>query len=131
MSRSNIVLWAKETLEKNENITIVEDQVRAPTLAEDLALACILAIDKKARGIYNASGKDIMSIFEMVQRIAKFWKLDQNLIKPITTSSLNQKATRPPVTGFDLTKSNEELEYFPNSFEDALSILNKQLKEYL
>jgi hypothetical protein len=37
MSRSNIVLWAKGALEKGENINVVNDQFRCPTLAEDLA----------------------------------------------------------------------------------------------
>ena len=33
MSRSNIVLWAKEALEKGNPLTIVNDQYRSPTLA--------------------------------------------------------------------------------------------------
>ncbi len=42
MSRSNIVLWAKEALEKKKPIKVVDDQFRTPTLAEDLAMGCRL-----------------------------------------------------------------------------------------
>ena len=42
MSRSNIVLWAKQALEKGDPLTIVYDQFRSPTLAEDLEIGCWL-----------------------------------------------------------------------------------------
>ena len=64
MSRSNIVLWAKEALEKGEPINVVNDQWRMPTLAEDLAACCLLAVKKNASGVFNVSGKDLMSILE-------------------------------------------------------------------
>ena len=36
MSRSNIVLWVKSMLEQKKEITIVDDQFKMPTYAEDL-----------------------------------------------------------------------------------------------
>ena len=36
MSRSNIVLWVKRSLEQGKTIQVVNDQWRTPTLAEDL-----------------------------------------------------------------------------------------------
>lgn len=50
MSRSNIVLWAKEALEKASPINVVNDQWRMPTLAEDLAEACLLAVEQMQGG---------------------------------------------------------------------------------
>ena len=50
------MLWAKEALEKGKSLNIIDDQFRAPTLADDLADACILAADKKEYGVFNASG---------------------------------------------------------------------------
>ena len=73
LSKGNIVLWAKGALAKGDPLNIIDDQFRAPTLAEDLADACILAAKKKALGVFNASGKDIMSIYEIVERIAKHY----------------------------------------------------------
>ena len=129
LSKGNIVLWAKGALEKGDSLNIIDDQFRAPTLAEDLADACILALKKKAYGIFNVSGKDIMSIYEMVERIRKYYGLDTTNLSRISTSTLNQKAKRPPKTGFILNKAKSVLGYNPHSFEECLSIIKEQLNE--
>lgn len=129
MSRSNIVLWAKGALEKGSPLNIVNDQWRMPTLAEDLADICLLAVAHDAQGVYNASGKDLMSISELVARVADFWNLDKSLINEISAETLNQAAKRPKKTGFILDKSMTDLNYQPHSFEEGLEILNQQLKK--
>jgi len=129
MSRSNIVLWAKQALEKGNPLTIVDDQFRMPTLAEDLTYACWQIAEREATGIYHISGKDFMSVLELVNRVADFYGLDKTIITPIKSVSLNQAAKRPPKTGFILDKAYKELEYSPCSFEEGLAILDKQLKE--
>lgn len=128
MSRSNIVLWAKQALEKGNPLTIVDDQFRMPTLAEDLAYACWLIAEKSATGIYHICGKDFMSVLELVNRVADFYGYDKSIISPIKSSSLNQAAKRPPKTGFVLDKAYKELEYSPCSFEEGLGIVTEQLK---
>ena len=127
LSKGNIVFWAKEALEEGDPLNIIDDQFRAPTLAEDLADACILVAKKKAYGIFNVSGKDIMSIYEMVERIRKYYGLDTTNLSRISTSTLNQKAKRPPKTGFILNKAKSVLGYNPHSFEECLSIIKGQL----
>lgn len=128
MSRSNIVLWAKGALEKEQQINVVDDQFRTPTLAEDLADGCILAAKQKAQGIFNISGKDFMSILELVWKVADFWKLNKSLITATRSSTLSQPAKRPPKTGFILDKAMKELGYQPHSFEEGLQLVNQQLK---
>jgi dTDP-4-dehydrorhamnose reductase len=130
-NNTNIVLWAKDALEKEEPINIIDDQFRAPTLAEDLADICILAAKKKALGIFNASGNDIMSIYEIVERIAKHYGNSKENLNKITTETLNQKALRPHKTGFILDKLINELGYKPHSFEECLAIMDEQLKNRL
>ncbi len=129
MSRSNIVLWAKEALEKGQNINVVDDQYRSPTLAEDLAEGCILTALKGKTGIFNISGKEVMSILELVYKVADFYKLDKSLISPAKSNTLNQPAKRPPRTGFILDKAERILGYKPHSFEEGLKILDEQLKK--
>jgi len=127
LSKGNIVLWAKDALSKGDPLNIIDDQFRAPTLAEDLADICILAAKKKAFGIFNASGKDIMSIYEIVERIAKHYGNSTKNLNKISTATLKQKAGRPHKTGFILDKSINELGYNPHSFEECLTIINEQL----
>lgn len=128
MSRSNIVLWAKGALEKGAPINVVNDQWRTPTFAEDLAEACLLAVEKNAEGVYHISGKDYMSIADLVRKVADYWLLDQSLIQEISSAGLNQKAKRPAKTGFVLNKAIEDLKYNPHSFEEGLKILDEQMR---
>ncbi|MEY2924252.1 MAG: hypothetical protein RLZZ337_800 [Bacteroidota bacterium] len=128
MSRSNIVLWAKGALEKGQPINVVDDQYRTPTLAEDLAKGCQLIEQHEAKGIFNISGKDFMSIMELVERVADYFDLDKSIINRVSSETLNQPAKRPPITGFDLTKSKTILGYNPHSFEEGIALLMTQIK---
>jgi len=128
MSRSNIVLWAKQAMEKGDVINVVDDQFRSPTLAEDLAEGCILIADQKANGIFHLSGEETMSILDLVYKVGDFFNLDASIVKPIKSASLNQAAKRPPRTGFIIDKAKNELQYQPKSFEKGLEILSQQIR---
>jgi dTDP-4-dehydrorhamnose reductase len=120
MSRSNIVLWVKKMLQEGKEITIVNDQYRMPTCVNDLAMASKIAVDKKATGIYHISSNELLSVYKIAQQIAEVFQLDQSLLKPISSITLNQTAQRPAKTGFDLTKTNKELDFHPKSFKENL-----------
>ncbi len=130
MSRSNVILWVKKNLEEGKKINVVDDQFRTPTLADDLAKGCILIAEKDAEGIFNISGKDYMSIYELAHRVAKFWNLDSSLISPSKSSTLNQAAKRPPNTGLNISKAQRILGYEPVSFEEGLKAVGEQLKRF-
>lgn len=122
MSRSNIVLWVKDSLEAGKDINVVNDQWRSPTLAEDLAKGCLLAVDQNATGIYHVSGGEIMTPYELALRTARHYQLDKSLIHETDGSRFQQAAKRPPKTGFDISKARRELGYNPVRFEDGLDI---------
>jgi dTDP-4-dehydrorhamnose reductase len=130
VQRSNLVLWTKSSLEEGKSINVITDQFRSPTLAEDLADACIAAVLKRATGIFHIAGPedDIDSIINLVKRIAGFYGLDQSLIKPVTSAELKQPAVRPPYTGFILDKARTILGYEPHSFLEGLKIVTQQLE---
>lgn len=127
LSRSNIVLWVKKSLEEGKSINVVNDQWRTPTLAEDLAMGCYLAASKKTTGIYHISGEEMMTPFDIANQTAEFFKLDKSLIKPADSSTFRQPAMRPPKTGFIITKAKRELGYNPHTFKDGLALLASQL----
>ncbi|MCX8080141.1 MAG: SDR family oxidoreductase [Bacteroidia bacterium] len=128
MSRSNIVLWVKNNLEQGKEISVVTDQYRTPTLAEDLADGCIRIAAKRAKGVFNISGKDFMNIFELAKRVAHYFNLDERLIKPSLSSDIKQPAKRPPVTGFIIEKARKELGYEPHTFEEGIKIMMDQIQ---
>lgn len=128
-SRSNLVLWVKNNLEKKQKINVITDQFRAPTLSEDLAQGCILTALKGAEGVFHISGAETKSILDLAYEIADFWKLDKSFINPVTSEQLNQPAKRPPMTGFVLDKARKVLGYNPHSFQEGLQIIGEQLKQ--
>lgn len=128
MSRSNIVLWAKGALEKGNPLNIVNDQWRMPTLAEDLAEACLLTAIHGAEGIFHISGEDLFAINELVEAVADYWGLDKSLINEVSADTFTTAAPRPKRTGFVLDKAREVLGYTPRSFQEGLAIVDQQLK---
>jgi len=127
MSRSNIVLWVKKSLEQGKTISVVSDQWRTPTLSEDLASGCHLAATKKAKGIYHISGKDYLSVYELAIQVGDFFKLDKSLIKATDSSAFKQPARRPLKTGFVIEKARSVLGYEPHSLEEGLRMVASQL----
>ena len=127
MSRSNIILWVKKSLEDGKTINVVSDQWRSPTLAEDLAKGCALIAEKDAEGIYNISGKDLLNPFQMAHLTADYFGLDKSLIKEATAATFSQPAKRPAKTGFNIDKAVNDLGYNPVSFEEGIAILANQI----
>ena len=127
MSRSNIVLWVKKSLEEGKTITVVDDQYRMPTYVETLALACKLAVDKSAYGIFNVSSNKLLSVYEIALQIAETFELDKKCIRPISSQELNQKAKRPPKTGFNLEKTQAQLGLNTRSFKEDLQNFKEKI----
>ncbi len=128
MSRTNIVLWVKKSLEDKKTINVVDDQWRTPTLAEDLAMGCFLIMDKEAIGIFNISGPDMLTPFEMAHKTADFFNLDKSYINKADSSTFTQPAKRPPKTGFVIDKAKNNLGYTPHSFIDGIKVMVKQMQ---
>lgn len=128
MSRSNIVLWVKQSLEQGKTIKVVDDQFRTPTLAEDLADGCIRIAEQGALGIYNISGAEFFNIYEMACTIARYYKLNEDFIERTNSATLNQPAKRPPITGFIIDKAITDLGYKPHTLQEGIAIMEQQMQ---
>ncbi|MGY6522857.1 MAG: SDR family oxidoreductase [Mongoliitalea sp.] len=128
LSRSNIILWVRESLMAGKTIQVVTDQIRTPTLVEDLADACLLMVLKKSVGIFHVSGAEVLTPFQMAEMTADYFGLDKTLLQPVNASTFTQSAKRPPLTGFIIQKVQNEFNFEPKSFTSGIGILAKQLK---
>jgi dTDP-4-dehydrorhamnose reductase len=124
--RTNIVLWVRDSLRAGKVIKVVNDQFRTPTLAEDLAMGCWLAVEHDARGVYNISGREMYTPYDMALIVADYFKLDKSLIDKADGSTFTQTAKRPPRTGFIITKAEMELGYRPHSFLEGIAMVAEQ-----
>jgi dTDP-4-dehydrorhamnose reductase len=123
MSRNNLILWALHALPSGENMQIVDDQFRAPTWAEDLALGCYLILQKEEKGIFHISGPETKSILDWVLLVGQHFGWSTEKVKAISSNQLNQAARRPPKTGFNLSKSKDKLGFEPRSLKSTLDEL--------
>lgn len=128
MSRTNIVLWVKKSLEDGKAIKVVDDQLRSPTLAEDLAMGCYLIAEKRAEGIFNISGKDLLTPYEMALKTAAYFNLDTSTMEKADSSTFTQTAKRPPKTGLIIEKAIKVLGYSPHSFDEGIAVLQSQME---
>ena len=128
MSRSNIILWVKNSVESEKSINVVNDQWRTPTLAEDLAQGCFLAATQTATGIYNISGEELLNPYQMAIKTADYFNLDKSFINETDGSKFQQAAKRPPKTGFIIEKAKKELGYKPHTFEEGIKIVDQQMQ---
>jgi len=124
--RTTILDWILRNLQEGKSINVVNDQWRTPTYVNELAKGILLMIEKKAAGIYHLSGEELMTPYEMALSVAKQYSLDETLIKPISSASLNEVAQRPARTGFVTDKAKNELGFSHCSFKKALSLIKPE-----
>lgn len=118
--KSNILTVVEDKLIKQEPYDVVDDQVRTPTYVEDLASGIIAILERKKTGIYHLSGKDIISPYAMAKAIAAYLKLNESLLRRVTTETFSQPAKRPLRTNLIIEKARKELNFEPLSFGQGL-----------
>ena len=128
---NNIALWVIDKLSKSEVINVVTDQWRTPTYAPDLAAGIEQIVRFGKTGLYHLSGRELVSIYQFAQTIARVLDLDASLIHPTDGTKFRQTAARPPRTGFIILKGETELGYKPRSLETALEHLGVEVPVHL
>jgi len=108
-------------------VYIVDDQINNPTFIEDLVQGINKIIEFKKPGIYNIGGKEFLSRYIFAKLIAEYFRLNEQLISPIKTKELNQKAKRPLNSGLITLKAETELGYKPHSILESLAIMKREL----
>jgi len=93
--RLNFVTWVIEQLKNKNKINIVTDQYASPTFADNLAEVLLEIAEKDTQGLYHVTGSERINRYDFALKIADRFDLDKNLITPIVSNELNQKAERP------------------------------------
>lgn len=120
--RGNILSVVKEKLEKGEEYSVFDDQVRTPTYVMDLAKAIMAIIHQQATGVFHISGKDVLTPYEMACQTASLLQFDQTLIRKVNAVEFVQPAKRPAKTGFNIEKAKRVLGYNPVDFKEGLRL---------
>ena len=103
-SRASFLSWVLNSIQSQNEIKVVNDQIGNPLSTVDLADFIFQSISNNYNGTFHVGSKDYKSRFEFAQLIAEIWRFDKNLILPISTLELKNKvesyiAPRPLKSG--------------------------------
>ena len=91
----NIVQLVMNRLKAGQEIRVVSDQWRTPTLVGDLSDGIRRLIENTTNGIFHICGDECLTIAEIAYQVADYMKLNRTLIYPVTTEEM-QESTPPP-----------------------------------
>lgn len=99
--RKNFFCQVINTLGKEGQIKVPDDQIGTPTFVEDLARASYELAEMNTSGTIHVAGPDRMSRYSFALAIAQIFGLRSDLIIPVRTSKLIQAAKRPLSAGLE------------------------------
>jgi dTDP-4-dehydrorhamnose reductase len=101
----NFAMQVWERLSAGEQMRVPCDQIGNPTLADFLAETSVELIERGVAGeTVNIVGRDRVPRTDYAVRLARRLDLDADLIEPITTAELRQRAPRPLNAGLKTDK---------------------------
>jgi dTDP-4-dehydrorhamnose reductase len=108
-SKLNFGTWVINGLRKRQTLRVVKDHINSPTLANNLAMAIRVAIERGSEGLLHVAGSERISRFDFARKIAKSFDLDESLLVPVEMRDLNWVAKRPRDSSLDVAKAEKEL----------------------
>jgi dTDP-4-dehydrorhamnose reductase len=123
--KRNFFIWVYEKLKQKKQIKVVTDQFNNPTLADNLSILILEAVERNLAGILNLAGTEYLSRYNFALKIAHQFGLNKNLIIPVTTPALHQKASRPLKGGLRIDKAQKILTTPLLSVEEGLKFLKE------
>lgn len=125
--RLNFALWVRSNLSAGKYIHTAVDQYGNPTYASDLAQGILTVLRGKHQGIYHIAGADYMSRWAFALKIAEVFGLNQELITPVVSTQLSQRAPRPHWGGLKTDRTAAELGMSMSGIEAGLQDLRSQI----
>lgn len=122
ISRTSLMSWVRTKLQAGEKIRVVDDQIRTPTYAGDLAIGIRLLAECGESGIFHLAGSDVLTPWDMALQTAQYLNLDASLMQRVNADTFSQPARRPLRTGFFIDKARQVLGYKPIAFADGLRL---------
>lgn len=112
--------WLVNELSNEQTVSIVTDQWNNPTQTDDLGRVINEIIQQDAQGLYHYGSSNVLNRYDFARLIANVYELDESLITPISTETLNQPAARPLKSGLKTGKIQRDLGITPSDLRDDI-----------
>ena len=120
--RPNAATYVYDKLSKHDRISMVNDQYSSPTLNTNLAEMVLEIAERGIPGIMHTSGATRLSRYDFAVDIARIFGLDESIILPVESKSLNWTAKRPADSSLNTAKASRTLSSSPLQVEQALRL---------
>jgi dTDP-4-dehydrorhamnose reductase len=107
--RANFALWVYSHLAAKKLIRAAIDQYGNPTLVDNLVDGILALLARELTGVCHIAGSDYVSRWAFALKVAQVFGLDHELIAPVLSSQLSQKASRPHWGGLRVQKATQQL----------------------
>ena len=121
--RPNAATYVYDKLSKHDRISMLNDQYSSPTLNTNLAGMILEIVERRIAGIMHTSGATRLARYDFAVDIARIFGLDENLISPVESKSLNWRAKRPADSSLNTAKASRTLSNSPLKLDQALKLL--------
>lgn len=124
--RSNIVTLAIDKLAKGERFMALDDVFVMPLFVDECARSIWKIVEEGRYETFNIAGRDRVSIFQLIRRVARIFDLDDDLVIPIGQDYFNELIPRPKDTSFRTDKMERNLGIRLLSIDEGLEIMKQQ-----
>ncbi len=107
--KNNFTMYLWRALSNGQKVKALVDEIRNPTLTENLADGIWKLINLQRNGIYHIAGKDIIDRYSYASEFAKFFGFDESLIESVSSNVMDNRAPRPENSGLLVEKAEKEL----------------------
>ena len=126
--RGDFVRWLVGELWAGREVRVASDQVRTPTVDDDLADGVARIVLGGKTGLFHVAGRELVTMLELAHETARVFGLDEALIVPATTAELHPGAPRPLRGGLLILRAESELGFRPRPLAEALAHLKERLE---
>ena len=121
--------WIYYSLRGGNAVTMFEDVIITPILADRLATCAQRLLELGASGVYNVAGDERVSKYTFGVRLAAAFGLPDRLVRRGTIAASRMSVKRPPDMSLDSAKARSLLGAPLGTVADFLSILERQDRE--
>jgi dTDP-4-dehydrorhamnose reductase len=105
----NFIYQLRRRLGAGERMRIPNDQVSSPTYNADLVAATVEAVERGVTGVVNLVGDGILDRHAFARQACDVFHLDADLLDPVPTAALGQRAPRPLRAGLTIDRARAML----------------------
>jgi len=123
--RPNIVTFALSQLKKGGKVFAYDDVYVTPLFSDNCAKALWKIVWEEKYETFNIGGKDRMSIYGLLCKVAEVFNLDGGHIVPVQQGFFKELVKRPKDTSFHTAKMRDVLGMQPVSVEEGLLLMKQ------